>query len=193
MLQSRGHANYHSFRLPYWDWRIEIQNSTGIRVEDLLTERRFGATQNVSGFPRVVGDIVGPNGWISLCSQTNFKICDPDIDTGPLQRCPFTGTNPCHSSNPDWPTIKQVNDAIAIDHYDSPPYNLLSKTGFRAFIDFYVHDDLEECRDDRMCQCIPFGGTSCDLSNVPPNVSVAAYDGQLHTDVSELYCIPLTS
>ena len=193
MLQSRGHANYHSFRLPYWDWRIEIQNSTGIRVEDLLTERRFGATQNISGFPRVVGDIVGPSGWISLCSQTNFKICDPDIDTGRLQRCPFTGTNPCHSSNPDWPTIKQVNDAIAIDHYDSPPYNLLSKTGFRAFIDFYVHDDLEECCNDRMCQCIPFGGTSCDLSNLLPNVSVAAYDGQLHTDVSELYCIPLTS
>ena len=98
MLQSRGHANYHSFRLPYWDWRIEIQNSTGIRVEDLLIERRFGATRNISGFPRVVGDMVGPNSWISLCSQTNFKTCDPNINTGPLQRCPF---KPCHSSNPD--------------------------------------------------------------------------------------------
>ena len=190
MLQSMGHANYHSFRLPYWDWRIEIQNSTGIRVENLLTEKKFGATENINGFPRVVGDIVGPNGWITLCSQTNFEMCDPDINTGPLQRCPFTGTNPCHSSNPDWPTIKLVNDAIAIDHYDSPPYNLLSKTGYRAFIDFHVHDDFEECHDDmyRMCQYIPLGGTSCDLSNVPPNVSVAAYNGQLHADVSALYC-----
>ena len=98
MLKSMGHSNYHSFRLPYWDWRIEIQNSTGIRVEDIFTEKRFGATQNVNGFPRVVGDIVGPDGWDTLCSQTNFQLCDPNISTGPLQRCPFTGTNPCHST-----------------------------------------------------------------------------------------------
>ena len=83
-----------------------------------------------------------------------------------------------------------MNDAIAIDHYDSPPYNLLSKTGFRAFIDFHVHDDFEACRNDRMCQCIPFGGTSCDLSNLPPNVSVADYDGQLHADVRKCIILP---
>ena len=191
MLKSIGHANYHTFRLPYWDWRIEIQNNTGIRVEDIFTEKRFGATQNVNGFPRVVGDIVGPDGWDTLCSQTNFQLCDPNISTGPLQRCPFTGTNPCHSSNPDWPTIKQVNDAIAIDFYDSPPYNLLSRTGYRPFIDFHVHDDLEECRDDRMCQCMPYGGTDCDLTDVPANVSVAAFNGQLHTDVRMLYILEI--
>ena len=183
MLKSIGHVDYHTFRLPYWDWRIEIQNSTGIRAEDLFTENRFGATHNVSGFPHVVGDIVGPDGWDTLCSQTNFQLCDPNISTGPLQRCPFTGTNPCHSSNPDWPTIKQVNDAIAIDTYDSSPYNLLSRPGYRQFIDYYVDDDLEGCRKDRMCQCLPCGGADCDLSAVPANVSVAAYIGQLHTDV----------
>ena len=184
MLKSMGHTDYYSFRLPYWDWRVEIQKSTGIPVEELLTESRFGATRNVSGFPHVVGDIVGPDGSESLCAQANFRICDPNIDTGPLQRCPFTGTDPCNSNNPDWPTIKQVNDAIAIDTYDSPPYNMLSKTGYRTFIDYYVHDDLEECRNDRMCRCVPYGGTDCDLTTVPPDVSVAAYDGQLHIDVS---------
>ena len=184
MLKSIGHANYHSFRLPYWDWRVEIQKSTGIPAEELFTERRFGATHNVNGFPRVVGDIVGPDSWDTLCYQTYFQICNPDISTGPLQRCPFTGTNPCHSDNPDWPTIKQVNDAIAIDTYDSPPYNIFSRTGYRPFVDFRIHDDLEECRDDRMCRCLPFGGIDCDLTTAPPNVPVVAYDSQLHTDVS---------
>jgi len=183
MLKSIGDANYHTFRLPYWDWRIEIQNSTGIRVEDLFTETRFGATHNVSGFPRVVGDITGPDGWDAVCSRIFVQLCDPNISTGPLQRCPFTGTNPCHSSNPDWPTIKQVNDVISSDTYDSSPYNLFSKTGFRASLDFDIHNDFEECRNNRMCLCIPYGGPSCDLTSVPANVSVAAYTRHLHTGV----------
>ena len=119
-----------------------------------------------------------------MCYQADFQICDPNIKTGPLRRCPFTGTNPCHSSNPDWPTIQQVNDAIAIDTYDAPPYNQLTRGGYRAFIDFQINDDLEECRNDRMCICLPYGGPDCDLTNIPDNVSVVAYFGQLHTDVS---------
>ena len=184
MLKSMGHPNYYSFRLPYWDWRVEIQKSTGIPAEELFTESRFGATQNISGFPRVFGDIVGPNGWESVCIDSFFKICDPNINTGPLQRCPFTGNNPCHSDNPDWPTIQQVNDALSINTYDSPPYNLYSRTGYRAFIDFDVNDDFEACRNDRMCQCMPYGGPKCDLSTVPNNVSIAAYNSQMHSDVS---------
>ena len=90
MLKRIGHTNYHTFRLPYWDWRIEIQNSTGIRAEDIFTENRFGATHNVSGFSHVVGDIVGPDGWDTLCSHTIFQLCDPDISSGPIRRCPFT-------------------------------------------------------------------------------------------------------
>ena len=85
MPKSNGHANFHNFRLPYEDWRIEIKNSTGICVEDLFTEKRFGATCNASGFPHVVGDIVGPDGWHTLCSQTNFQLCDPNINAGQLQ------------------------------------------------------------------------------------------------------------
>ena len=180
MLRDEGSTDYHTFRLPYWDWRIEIQNSTGIRVEDLFTENRFGATRNISGFPQVVGDIVGPSGWDSVCVQVFFEVCNPTVSTGPLQRCPFTGTNPCHSSNPDWPTMQLVIDALAIDTYDSLPYNLDSRTGYRPFIDFDIHEDLEECANDRMCQCLPNGGPSC---NVSAGETALAYDAQLHNDV----------
>ena len=182
-----GHNDYHSFRLPYWDWRAEIQKSSrGIRAEELFIESRLGATKNISGFPRVVGDIVGPNGWDTLCIGKSLVICDPEESTGALQRCPLTGNNPCHSDNPDWPTIKTVNDAISFDTYDSPPYTLFSTTGYRSFVDFSIHKNLTECGQDRKCTCLPFGGPSCDLSNVPEaqRSLVSAYVSQLHGDVS---------
>ena len=186
MLKSLGRDDYHTYRLPYWDWRIEIQNSTGIRVEDLFIESRFGATQNINGFPQVVGDIVGADGWDSVCVQVFNEPCDPNITTGPLLRCPFTGNNPCHSSNPDWPTIQEVNDALAIGTYDAPPYNLFSRSGYRIFVDFIVNDDIEGCRNNRMCQCLPYAGSDCNLTSIPPDVPVAAYDSQMHSDVSTL-------
>ena len=184
MLKSMGHVDYHTFRLPYWDWRIENQRSTGILSDDLFAENRLGATKNVSGFPHVIGDIVG-DGWDTICWLTFFEICDPNVNTGPLQRCPFTGTDPCNSNNPDWPTRQEVNDAMAIDNYDTPPYNLVSLDSYRSFIDFDVHFDIDECRDDRMCRCIP-SGPECDLSLVPDNTSVIAITGQMHFAVSVL-------
>ena len=185
ILKSEGHPDYHSFRLPYWDWRVEIQKSTGIPAEKLFTENRFGATHNVNGYPQVVGDIVGPDGWDSLCYRMFHEICDPNVNTGPLRRCPFTGNNPCSSDNPDWPTIQQVNEVIAKVVYDAPPYNILTRVGFRTHNDFIIHNDLEECRDDRMCTCQPFGGSDCDLTNVPlpARLLVSAFKTQLHSDV----------
>ena len=182
ILKSEGHPNYYSFSLPYWDWRIEIQKSTGIPAEELFTESKLGATKNVNGFPEVVGEIVGENGWESLCYQTYSQICDPAVNIGPLRRCPFTGNNPCSSDNPDWPTIQQVNDAIAINTYDEHPYNLKTRGGYRASIDFNITDNLEECHDDRMCMCLPFGGSECNVPK-PVRSTVAAYKSQLHTDV----------
>ena len=185
ILKTEGHPNYHSFRLPYWDWRVEIQKSTGIPAEKLFTKSRLGATHNVSGFPQVVGEIVGPDGWNSMCYHMFYEICDPNVNTGPLRRCPFTGNNPCSSDNPDWPTIQQVNDLIATDSYDAPPYNIFTRVGFRAHIDYDIDDRLEECHHDRMCMCQPYVSTKCDLAKVPlfDKLIVAAYKSQPHTDV----------
>lgn len=183
-LKSMRDPNYHSFRLPYWDWRAEIQKSTGIPAEKLFTRRKLGATIYNAGFPRVVGNIVAPTGWSTLCVGAHTKTCNPKKKTGALKRCPFTRKRPCNSNNPDWDTIKQINDLLAINIYDSPPYNLYSRKGFRAFVDFYIHDDFEECRKDRMCMCLPFGGVNCNLTNVPPNARVAAYSSGMHYDVS---------
>ena len=149
------------YRFPYWDWRTEIQHSSGISSNELFTEGRMGATYNDNGFPRVNGSIVA-GGWDTICWLTFFTTCDPRNSTGPLQRCPFTGTNPCDSSNPDWPTMAQVNVALGEDNYDTPPYNTFSVDGYRALVDFKIFSlSPSECAEDRMCQCIPGFDPSC--------------------------------
>ena len=41
---------------------------------------------NVTGFPRVQGDLVG-SGWETRCWRLEPEtICDPNVGTGPLQR-----------------------------------------------------------------------------------------------------------
>jgi len=54
-----------------------------MRIEDLLTQKRFRITRNVSGFPCVIGDIAGPDGWDTVYVWSDFQICDPNISTGP--------------------------------------------------------------------------------------------------------------
>lgn len=160
MLQDIGREDYHTFRLPYWDWRIEMQlSSIGVSSEELFTENRLGATRNIDGFPRVIGTLF--EDWDTICWLQPSVICDRRVSTGPLQRCPFTGTDPCSSSNPDWPTDRDVQDALSFDVYDVPNYDLFSLDGFRSFIDANVTLDVESYRTDRMCQCIP-GGVNCD-------------------------------
>ncbi|KAI6650261.1 Tyrosinase b precursor [Oopsacas minuta] len=168
MLKQMGDPNYHTFRFAYWDWRVEILNSSGITTNDLFTEERIGATYNVGGYPRVNGTVIG-DGWDTICWLTLFDICDPRNSTGPLQRCPFTGTNPCDISNPDWATIADVDKALNEDSYDFPPYNILTIGGYRAVVDFLVGTlSLSECGDDRLCQCLGLSGsdTTCDSLGV---------------------------
>ena len=161
MLESISDPNYHMFRLPYWDWRRELQLSTGLSADDLFTVNRLGATMNDSGRARVYGDLYG-NGWETMCWRRLGQICDPRENTGLLQRCPFTGTNPCSSSNPDWPSSMDVLDVLGIDDYDAPPYNRLSAAGFRTTVDF-INGRLtpEECSNDRQCRCLPSLDANC--------------------------------
>ena len=182
MLKSMGRLDYHTFRLPYWDWRIEIQRSTGILSDDLFTEKRLGVTRNVSGFPHVFGDIVGDR-WDTICWLTFFQICDPNISTGPLQRCPFTGNDPCNSNNPDWPTTQQVNHAMAFNKYDALPYNILSQKNYRSFVDADIGYNITKCRKDRMCLCLPTFDPDCALTSSNGS-QMMALKQQMHGAVS---------
>ena len=97
MLQRMGQADYHTFRLPYFDWRREIQEGSGVKFEDILVENRLGFTNYTSGLPVVSGSLVSDD-WESVCWCRLGQICDPNISTGPIQRCPLPDR--CHSDNP---------------------------------------------------------------------------------------------
>ena len=173
-----GNPDYHSFRLPYWDWRRELFTSSGIGPEQIFVENRLGATRNVSGYPRVFGSIY-EDGWNTICSFIREDICDPNISTGPLQRCPFTGTDPCSNNNPDWPTLQEGNDAMVIDSYDNPPYDRLTPHGYRSFVDGKIGSDVNECRNDRLCVCEPSGDPFCGVMD--ETITITA---QMHITVS---------
>ena len=184
MLQTMGRVDYHKFRLPYWDWRGEIQRSYGLPSEQLFTFNRFGETRNVSNRPIVFGDLLR-DGWNTVCMDTPEEICDPSIITFFLQRCPFTGDpNLCHSSNPDWPTMQEVNELLNINNYAKPPFNIFSVDSFRGVADFKLLETIEACREDLYCACIP-GGPECDVPNNA--TSVTKLTGGVHTKVCTLY------
>ena len=71
-----GRVDYHKFRLPYWDWRGEIQRSYGLPSEQLFTLDRFGETRNISNRPVVFGELVGDD-WNAICISTPEEICNP--------------------------------------------------------------------------------------------------------------------
>ena len=50
MLQRMGRSDYHTYRSPYFDWRREIQEGSGVKFEDILVENRFGSTNYSSAW-----------------------------------------------------------------------------------------------------------------------------------------------
>ena len=99
--------------------------------------------------------------WNAVCHAT-LMICDPRIPTGRIQRCPFI-ENPilCHSSNPDWPSLQEVNELFDLEDYAVAPYDFYSVGSLGAAVDLPLVDDVDECRDDVYCTCVP-GGTQCE-------------------------------
>lgn len=178
MLQAMGRMDYYKFRLPYWDWRHEIQTSYGFPSEDLFSFNRFGETRNISNRPVVFGDLV--SGWNAICHDT-VEICDPNNSSGPIQRCPFVD-NPalCESSNTDWPSIEETNLLFDLPSYSLEPFQGYTPGALRDEIDFPLVATDEECRQDNYCQCVP-GGPMCP--EVPANVSVLRIRRGVHARV----------
>ena len=115
-----------------------------------------------------------------------FQICDPNVNTGPLQRCPFTGTSPCNSNNPDWPTNQHVNRAMEFNRYDALPYNIVSRKNYRSFVDASVNYRTKRCSKDRMCMCLPSYDPEC--AHTPDSKRIALTQ-QMHGAVSMILVI----
>lgn len=167
------------FRFPYWDWRLEIQRSYGMTSDELFSFNRLGETRNISGRPVVFGDLIGEN-WDTICLANFGQICDPTVSTGPLQRCPFTQPDLCSSTNPDWPKMHELNQAMEFEELETPPFNITSINCMRAFSDFPYVPSIEECQRDSYCQCIP-GGAQCNIPG--PGIPVFPFTCGMHAKV----------
>ena len=166
MLHKVGRANYHTFRTHFWDWRREIQMTS----PSIFQASRLG---NIADQSRVNGNLY-LNGWNTTCwyggsggvNETKGTICDPNINTGPLLRCPSVpadSINPCSSFNDDWPTIADVNNAINKPDYDTRPFDKYATTdSFRNFMEGFDSSlDRNECAENALCKC-EVGGVHCE-------------------------------
>ena len=176
---------YYKFRLPYWDWRKERQSDENSPFKI----NRLGVTVNVSGFPRVQGDLVS-DGWNTRCWRLDpGEICNPnDGSRGiyPLQRCPFRG-DPCNINNTDWPKGTDVDEAVSMQSYDSSKYDRFSTSGFRNFMegfDILSNDQggRDLCSANRLCLC----GSDSMCVEAQSGVPITR---RLHNSVSRVYCI----
>ena len=166
MLRTMGHDDYHTFRTHFWDWRREIQMTS----PSIFQYNRLGGRQEIAGQSHVYGNLYS-NSWNTICwyggsggvNQPKGTICDPNINTGPLLRCPSDSINPCSSSNDDWPTIADVNNAINKPDYDTEPFDKYAKAGsFRNYMEGFDSSlDNKKCAQNSLCKC-EVGAVHCE-------------------------------
>ena len=74
--------------------------------------------------------------------------------------------NPCSSSNDDWPTIADVNNAVNKPYYDTESFDkYATANSFRNFMEgFDSSINKNECTEKRLCKC-EVGEDNCNASN----------------------------
>ena len=146
MLKSMNRLNYYEFRLNFWDW-------TDVNRTQIFTTDKLG--ENI-GNSQVNGAIFN-TGWDTICwyngsgnvTEPRGTTCDPRNNTGPLQRCPTVdGDNPCEMQD-NWPTIEDVEGALAKPKYDVKTYNKeANKKSFRNLLEGF--ETKKKC-DNNLC------------------------------------------
>ena len=188
MLKSMEQNDYYTFRIPYWDWRKEMQtdNNSPFHFD------RLGKTTNINGLPVVQGGEVFPSSWDTICWEKTMDkshaVCNPEIKTGQLQRCPFTD-EPCSIHNPIWPSDKEVQAVLSLKSYDASPFSEKSLDSFRNQLEGFKplsNDSIQTCRNDRLCLC-SIGDIMCAESKNDTVTSIQPGDPiqrLLHNSVS---------
>ena len=150
MLKSMGESDYHTFRTHYWDWRQHDRS-------EIFKDKRLGETLNQP--PLVTGELF-KDGWDTVCwfggsggvDIQKGTICNPNVKTGPLFRCPFPDS--CNSNNANWPTFVQVKDAINKPSYDTESYDMTTTDeSFRNFMEGFEFINIDACRKNKLCKC----------------------------------------
>ena len=130
-------------------------------ANSLFKSNRLGVTMDNDGSrrPKVHGDLLGDDRQTRCWNLTLGSMCDPNENTGPLQRCPFSG-DPCSINNPHWPSVHEVATAVRMSSYDGDTYNKSSRSGFRNYMEgFSILSDneagVQSCSKNqrKLCRC----------------------------------------
>ena len=194
MLKSMGKEDYYMFRIPYWDWRKEKQTNDNSPFKS----NRLGETVDDNGLPEVYGIMHSEflNNWETICwtKDENHDICNPQVATGQLQRCPLRES--CGSENELWPTDNDVQTALGMQEYDTFPYNKKAANSFRNQLEGFKplsNDEIQFCRENKLCTCErgEAGDYNCTESDDGPQPT-DPIQRLLHNSVRiGLYCINL--
>ena len=179
MLKSMGRSDYHTFRLPYWDWQQQRLRGT----DSIFTADKLGSTDESN--PSIVTGKLFDSNWTTICWNVDNQgeICDPANKTAQLRRCPTVdGEDVCRYGNPDWPTEQDVKSAVNRKDYDTASFDkYASKSSFRNLMEGFDNDiSREDCAENRMCQC---GNDSNCTNDEAPLLRT------LHNAVSGFMCI----
>ena len=185
MLKSRGREDYYMFRIPYWDWRKEEQTDDNSPFKS----NHLGETVNNNGLPQVHGDLHSTflNNWQTICweKEKSYGICNPQVSTGQLQRCPTEES--CSSKNKLWPSSDDVKKALSLKEYDNPPFNKAAATNsFRNRLEGFMllsNDELQTCQENGLCTCDD-GNVNCTESNDGTQPGKPCTQRLLHNSVS---------
>ena len=149
MLESKGREDYYMFRIPYWDWRRDKQTDNNSPFKS----NRLGETVNRNGLPQVHGDPF-LNNWQTVCWKNTTSICNPQVATGQLQRCPLKES--CSSENELWPSDNDVQTVLSFQEYDTYPYTQKAPYSFRNQLEGFKplsNNDVQFCRENKLCAC----------------------------------------
>ena len=140
--------DYYKFRIPYWDWRKEMQGEKNSPFqEDRLGEKML----DNDGLPQVISNQF--NDWKTICwSEHSSSVCNPQRQTGPLLRCPES----CSFDNKLWPTNIDVKNVLSLTEYDTSPFSRYATNSFRNQLEGFKplpQEDIQTCHDNKLCSC----------------------------------------
>lgn len=142
--------DYYKFRIPYWDWRKEMQSEKNSPFqEDRLGEKKL----DKNNLPQVISNQFSD--WQTVCcrwSEDSSSVCDPRRQTGPLLRCPES----CSFDNKLWPNNSDVESVLSLKEYDTAPFNQSAENSFRNQLEGFKplpQEDIQTCHDNKLCSC----------------------------------------
>ena len=143
-----------TFALPYWDWTEEDKRD---EIWNLMGTSNCGIFSNPPNIETVKAPVDGPfSTWDTICTNLedivcneDNQVCNPTENFGTIQRCIGSIQGVQCWVDRTLPSIREVNEALKEESYDTPPYNESNDVeGFRNALEGFkklVDRNMDVC------------------------------------------------